>query len=100
MAYMSQYIPGAESPENSKFANPRMDQFNKVLENDPKDDIATASIASIYFNQKKFDKAEEWNRKLIAIDPEEQGSLLHSGRHRLDQMAVRSIWQSATDKWA
>lgn len=69
MSYMSQWIPGAESPENSRFAQSALEQFNKVLEKNPKDEIATASIASIYFNQKNFDKAEEWNRKMIAIDP-------------------------------
>jgi Tfp pilus assembly protein PilF len=70
MSYMSQWIPGAESPENTKFAQSAMDQFMKVLEKDPKNEIATASIASIYFNQKNFDKAEEWNRKLIVIKPD------------------------------
>lgn len=70
MSYMSQWIPGAESPENSKFAQSAMDQFLKVLEKDPKNEIATASIASIYFNQKNFEKAEEWNRKLIALKPD------------------------------
>jgi tetratricopeptide (TPR) repeat protein len=70
MSYMSQWIPGAESPENTKFAQSAMDQFMKVLEKKPNDEIATASIASIYFNQKNFDKAEEWNRKMIAIKPD------------------------------
>ncbi len=47
-----------------------MDQFKKVLDKDPKNEIATASIASIYFNEKNFDKAAEWNQKLIAIKPD------------------------------
>lgn len=70
MSYMSQWIPGAESAENNKFAQSAMDQFLKVLEKDPKDQIATASVASIYYNQKNFDKAEEWNRKMIEIKPD------------------------------
>jgi Tfp pilus assembly protein PilF len=68
-AYMSQYIPGADSPENTQMATAAHDQFLKVLEQDPKNTVAIASIASLYFNQKKFDEAEEWNRKLIAVDP-------------------------------
>jgi tetratricopeptide (TPR) repeat protein len=40
-----------------------------VLSQEPNNATATAFIASIYFNQKDFDKAEEWNRKLIALDP-------------------------------
>ena len=72
MAYMSQWIPGADSPENNRYAQSALDQFNKVLDSKPDLDsqkIATASIASIYFNQKQFDKAIEWNRKAIALDP-------------------------------
>ena len=68
-AYMSQYIPGADSPENKQFAASAMDQFNKVLAANPKDLLATQSIASLYYNQKDFDKAEEWNKKVVALDP-------------------------------
>ena len=46
-AYMQQYIPGAESPENAQMAQAAMDQFNKVLETDPKNAVAIASIALI-----------------------------------------------------
>ncbi|MGI8988175.1 MAG: tetratricopeptide repeat protein [Bryobacteraceae bacterium] len=68
-AYMAQYIPGAESKENMQFADAALVQFNKVLEKNPKDETATADIASIYYNQKNWDKAEEWNKKLIALNP-------------------------------
>ena len=68
-AYMSQYIPGADSPENIEMAEKAHDQFEVVLESNPGDTVALASIASLFFHQKKFDEAEEWNRKLIAADP-------------------------------
>lgn len=68
-AYMMQFIPGAESPENLQMAKAAMDEFGKVLEQDSKNTVAIASIASLYFQQKKFSEAEEWNRKLIAADP-------------------------------
>jgi Tfp pilus assembly protein PilF len=68
-AYMSQYIPGADSPENKQYAQSAMDQFTKVLAANPKDLLATQSIANIYFQQKDWDKAEEWNRKVVALDP-------------------------------
>jgi Tfp pilus assembly protein PilF len=69
-AYVSQYIPGAESEENMQMARAAHEQFNLVLEKDPKNEVAIASIASLYFNQKEFDEAEEWNRKLIAVNPQ------------------------------
>src|ERR1700692_1790690 len=68
-AYMSQYIPGADSPENKQYAQSAMEQFTKVLDANPKDLLATQSIANIYFQQKNWDKAEEWNRKVVALDP-------------------------------
>jgi tetratricopeptide (TPR) repeat protein len=68
-AYMSQYIPGAESPENVKMADTAMAEFESVLERSPGDPIALASIASLHFHQKQFDLAEEWYGKLIDADP-------------------------------
>lgn len=68
-AYMVQYIPGAESPENLQFAENAHQEFLRVLEQDPKNEVAIASIASLYFNQKKFDQAAEWYKKLIEVNP-------------------------------
>lgn len=67
--YMSQYIPGAESEENVRMAENAFKTFQRVLELDPKNELATASIASLYFNQKKFDEAMEWNQKLVGLNP-------------------------------
>src|SRR4029077_9835289 len=63
MAYYMQYIPGAESPENQQMADHALEQFQKVLAQDPKNDVATKSIASLYFNEKKWDLAEQWYQK-------------------------------------
>src|SRR5579862_9696711 len=46
-AYMQQYIPGAESAENQQMAQAAYDNFNKVLEQDSKNTVALASIASL-----------------------------------------------------
>src|SRR6185369_13665238 len=46
-AYMTQYIPGAESPENVRLAESAFNEFQNVLKLDPKDELATASIASL-----------------------------------------------------
>ena len=68
-AYMQQYIPGAESPENLQMAQAAHDQFMKVLEQTPNDTVAIASVASLFLNQKKFDEAQKWYEKLTAVDP-------------------------------
>lgn len=69
-AYMSQYIPGAESPENVEMAKSAYNEFQKVLEMDPNSKLAIASIATLFFHQKKWDDAEKWNQKLISVDPQ------------------------------
>jgi len=68
-AYMQQYIPGADSPENNRMASAAHDEFMKVLEQQPNDKTAIASLASLYLNQKKWDEAQQWYQKLAAVDP-------------------------------
>jgi len=72
MAYYMQYIPGAESPENQQMADRALDQFQKVLQQDAKNDVATKSIASLYYNQKKWDQAEEWYKKSLQLNPSDK----------------------------
>jgi tetratricopeptide (TPR) repeat protein len=80
-AYMTQYIPGAESPENLQLAKQAKEEFMKVLERDPNDKTALASLASLSYQQaqgmpdleqklKKLDEAKEWYLKLITADPQ------------------------------
>jgi Tfp pilus assembly protein PilF len=68
-AYMQQYIPGAESPENLQMAKAAYDQFQLVLQQDAKNSVAIASIASLYLNQKKWEDAQQWYEKLLAVEP-------------------------------
>jgi tetratricopeptide (TPR) repeat protein len=68
-AYMQQYIPGAESAENDKMAKAAYDTFMEVLKEDPRNSTALASIASLYLYQRKWDDAQQWYEKLIAIEP-------------------------------
>src|ERR1022692_433536 len=69
MAYLQQYIPGAESPENNNMAKAAYDQFSEVLKLDPKNTLAIQSIASLYLYQKKWTEAREWYQRLVSVDP-------------------------------
>jgi len=69
IAYMQQYIPGADSPENNQMATAAYDQFQKVLAQDPKNELAVGYIASLLFNEKKLDEANQWYLKLIQLNP-------------------------------
>ena len=68
-AYMQQYIPGAESPENLALAQKADAEFRNILSLDPTNRVAVASIASLNLNQKKWDDARDWYQKLLSLDP-------------------------------
>lgn len=80
-AYMQQFIPGAESPENQEMAKKAEEEFGKVLASDPNNKLAIESMASLRYsqasgvldhNQKlaRLDEAADWYKKLIQADPE------------------------------
>jgi tetratricopeptide (TPR) repeat protein len=68
-AYVQQYIPGTETPENKKFALAAMNEFNTVLKEDPKNLLATQSMASLYYGMNDHNNAVLWNKKVIELDP-------------------------------
>src|SRR5437016_5364638 len=68
-AYANKFIPGAESEENMKMGQQAIDEFKKVLQEDPSNVNSVAGIASLYFNMKKLDDAKTWYEKQIALDP-------------------------------
>ncbi len=79
-SYMQQWIPGAESPENAEFAAKAKAGFLKVLETQPQETTALASLASMAFSEattqvltpeeeKKLDESAEWHKKHIAVAP-------------------------------
>jgi len=68
--YMQQFVPGSETLENQQMAQRAQDEFQQVLSLDPENDMALASIASLYYNRKKFEDAREWYEKLTSLSPE------------------------------
>lgn len=68
-AYMQQYIPGSDSPENMQMANAAENTFKDVLKDDPKNETATAYIASLYLNEKRWDDSKAWYDKLTTLNP-------------------------------
>jgi len=68
-AYSYQVVPNLDTPENLKLAQKAIDGFQQVLANDPNDLTALKQIASIDRNIKKFDEAKEYEKKVIAIAP-------------------------------
>ncbi len=71
-AYAQQVVPGVETDENKKTAQSAIDEFQKVLDENPSDEQKVGSlkgIASLYFNINDLDKAKEYNQKVTQLDP-------------------------------
>src|SRR5260370_14690459 len=68
-AYFAQYIPGVDSPENLQNANAAIEQYNSVLEKDPKNVNSIKGIAILDLQMKKFDEAKNYYRKPVELDP-------------------------------
>ena len=68
-AYSYQVVPNLDTPENLRVAQKAIDGFQAVLAKDPNDLTALKQIASIDRNIKKLDEAKEYEKKVIAIAP-------------------------------
>lgn len=79
-AYMNQWIPGAQSPENQQLAEQAKAQFQKVLDAEPNNESALAYLAMISYNEAgalqedekwaKLDEAEKWHYRRVEVNPE------------------------------
>jgi tetratricopeptide (TPR) repeat protein len=81
MSYMVQWVPGSDAPDNVKNLQAARKTFQDVLDKDPKNSLALASMASMAYNeatagtpdQKKaaLEEAMKWNRRSIEVDPKD-----------------------------
>jgi tetratricopeptide (TPR) repeat protein len=77
-SYMTQWIPGAESSENTRMYDAAQAEFQKVLDKDPKNSTALASMAFLTFSSasngtqeqkdKFLEEAKKWNERRIEVD--------------------------------
>jgi tetratricopeptide (TPR) repeat protein len=99
VAYAQQYIPGADTPDNNELAQHAIEEFEKVLALKPSREEEISSlkgIASLYFNRKNFDKAKEYHRKVLDINPEDAETAYAVGvidwfeayQRRMEQRAI------------
>ena len=64
-------VPGLTTPDNLKTAQQAIDTFQQVLAEDPTDINSLKGVASLYYNLKEFDKAKDWQKKVLAVDPKD-----------------------------
>jgi tetratricopeptide (TPR) repeat protein len=74
-AYTSQFIPGSSDPKSEEMANKGIETFKQVVDTakdpaDPNARTAMLSIASLYYQLKKYEESKEWCNRVLKIDPQ------------------------------
>ena len=64
-------VPGLTSKENLATADHAITLFQEAIAKDPTDANSAKQIAAIYFSLNNFDKAKEWQKKVLQIDPKD-----------------------------
>jgi tetratricopeptide (TPR) repeat protein len=71
-AFVSQYIPGVDSPDNLRTAQQAIDEYTRVIDANPSRDQKVNSakgIAYLYLNEKRWDDAKKYYRMASDLDP-------------------------------
>src|SRR5580658_4909705 len=71
-AFVSQYIPGVDSPDNIRAAEQAIEQYQYVIDHNPAREQKANSakgIAYLDLNMKKFDEAKKYYRIASDVDP-------------------------------
>ena len=74
-AIMQQYKPGVEKPENAQKAQAALEEYQKILGNDPNNEEAFNAIVYLYRQTKNEDKEREWlvqRASLGTVPPEKR----------------------------
>jgi tetratricopeptide (TPR) repeat protein len=75
--YSTQFVPGSPDPRSEQMAEKAIATFKDVVSgNTATPNInAMLSVASLYYQLKKYDESKEWCRKIQQIDPQNAESL-------------------------
>lgn len=73
-AYAQQYVPGAETDENKRYAAQAIEEYKKVLAIDPNNLNSVKGIAYLYLQQKQFPEAKQYYERAVQIDPNDPES--------------------------
>ncbi len=62
-------VPGLDTPDNLRTAQQAISIFKEVLHQDPNDVNSMKQIGAIYYSIKKLEDAKEWQKKVLALHP-------------------------------
>jgi len=74
-AYTSQFVPGSTDPKSEEMAQKGIATFKTVVDGakdpaNPNKKTAMLSIASLYYQLKKYPESKEWCNNVLKIDPQ------------------------------
>ncbi|HLH01660.1 MAG TPA: tetratricopeptide repeat protein [Bryobacteraceae bacterium] len=88
-SYFIQWVPGADSPDNKKNYDMAQAEFKKILQKDPSNEQALASMASMAYNsatsappdkrKAAFEEARKWNERRIEVNPKDGEAYYYLG---------------------
>ena len=75
--YTSQFVPGSPDPKSNEMAEKAVATFKDVVSagKEGPNINAMLSIASLYYQLKKYDESKEWCRKIQEVDPQNAEAL-------------------------
>ncbi len=75
--YSTQFVPGSPEARSTQMAEKAIATFQDVVNRNPSNPNINAmlSIASLYYQLKKYDESKEWCRKIQQIKPDNAESL-------------------------
>jgi beta-lactamase regulating signal transducer with metallopeptidase domain/cytochrome c-type biogenesis protein CcmH/NrfG len=86
-AYAQEYMPGAATEENRKYAELAIQKFSKVLQTEPNNATALAGLGSIYLKDSQLQKARETYLRNLEVDARTPGPRLGLGNVSLAMVA-------------
>ena len=88
-SYMIQWVPGADNPDNQKNYNAAKQEFSKILQKEPSNSLALASMASMAYESASagnadqrtaaMEEARKWNDRRVEVDPKDAEAYYYLG---------------------
>ncbi len=88
-SYMTQWVPGVDTSDNKKNYQMAKQEFERILNKEPSNSLALASLASMAYNsaasgtpeQKRaaLEEAKKWNQRRIEANPKDSEAYYYLG---------------------
>jgi len=88
-SYMTQWVPGVDSPDNKKNHDMAVQTFQQLLDKDPKNNLALGSMAFMAYSSATnatpeqrtaaLEEARKWNRRRVEVNPKDAEAYYYLG---------------------